>query len=41
MGTGDLVDWGYRRCPEYLEKTGSTQGEALHAKADLELAFTG
>jgi hypothetical protein len=28
-GAGDLVDWGYRKCPEYLKKIGSSQGEAL------------
>ena len=28
-GAGDLVDWGYRKCPEYLEKIHSSQGQAL------------
>ena len=28
-GAGDLVDWGYRKCPEYLKKIGSDEGEAL------------
>jgi len=28
-GAGDLVDWGYRKCPAYLEKTGSTEQAAL------------
>jgi len=28
-GAGDLVDWGYRKCPDYLKKIGSSQGEAL------------
>ena len=28
-GAGDLVDWGYRKCPEYLKKINSSQGQAL------------
>lgn len=28
-GAGDLVDWGYRKCPEYFKKMDSSPGEAL------------
>lgn len=28
-GAGDLVDWGYRKCPEHFKKIDSSPGEAL------------